>query len=361
MHVKRRRGSEGEHASQNSTAAEQTWYAAPLVAAAKKGRLRRAPRTTSIAEPALFGHLAACERILIAGAGGGFDVYAGLPLAHARWRRGQTVHLANLSFSNLALSDATRLGPSLYEVTAATEGPDAYFPERALARFLAQERLPATVHAFPRVGVRQLVVAYQTLVARLELDAIVLVDGGTDLLMFGDEAGLGTPVEDMTSLAAVGQLPIAHRHVACIGFGIDAYHGVCHSHFLENVAALERDGAYHGTFSVSRHTEEGALYLRAVAHAEQAHDRPASIVNGSIAAALRGDFGDVQVSPRTAESELYVNPLMGLYFTFDLMGVCNRNQYLRQLVDAPSVVHVEAIISDHHQHAPRRPHRLIPH
>lgn len=56
-----------------------------------------------------------------------------------------------------------------------------------------------------------------------------------------------------------------------------------------------------------------------------------------------------------------MNPLMGLNFTFDLMGVCNRNQYVRQLVDAPSVVHVEAIISDHHQHAPRRPNRLIPH
>lgn len=327
----------------------------------KKGRLRRAPRTTSIAEPALFGYLATCERILIAGAGGGFDVYAGLPLAHALWRRGQTVHLANLSFSNLALSDAAQLGPALYEVTAETQGPDTYFPERTLARFLAQEDLPATVHAFRRVGVRQLLVAYQTLVAKLDLDAIVLVDGGTDLLMFGDESGLGTPVEDMTSLAAVGQLPIAHRHVACIGFGIDAHHGVCHSHFLENVAALERDGAYHGAFSVSRHTQEGALYLRAVAHAAQAHEGHASIVNGSIAAAVGGEFGDVQFSRRTEGSELYVNPLMGLYFTFDLMGVCNRNQYLRQLVDAPSVVHVEAIISDHHQHASRRPHRLIPH
>jgi hypothetical protein len=324
-------------------------------------RRRRVPRTTSIAEPALFGYLADCESILVAGAGGGFDIYAGLPLAHALWRRGQIVHLANLSFTRLASSDAERLGPSLYKVVPATAGPDEYFPERALARFLAAEALPSTVYAFPRVGVRQLLVAYETLVTLLDVDAIVLVDGGTDLLMFGDESGLGTPVEDMTSLAVVGQLRIAHRHVACIGFGIDAYHGVCHSHFLENVAALESDGAYHGAFSVSRHTREGALYLRAVAHAEQEHEGHASIVNGSIAAALAGKFGDIQFSRRTAGTELYVNPLMGMYFTFDLMGVCRRNQYLRQLVDAPSVIHVEAIISDHHEHAQRRPHRLIPH
>jgi hypothetical protein len=134
-----------------------------------------------------------------------------------------------------------------------------------------------------------------------------------------------------------------------------------HQSLAERCSEARPVAAYHGAFSVSRHTKEGALYLRAVAHAEQEHDGHASIVNGSIAAALDGKFGDVQFSRRTAESELYVNPLMGMYFTFDLMGLCRRNQYLRQLVDAPSVVHVEAIISDHHAHAHRRPHRLIPH
>ena len=331
------------------------------VAQRRKTSARR-PRdsASTFAEPALFRYLAGCKQILIAGAGGGFDVYAGLPLAHALWRRGQTVHLANLSFTNLSECDARRLTPALSVITPKTIGP-AYFPESALSRFLSAEGLPATVYAFSRVGVRQLLVAYQTLAEQLRLDAIVLVDGGTDILMFGDEQGLGTPVEDMTSLAAVGQLRIAHRHVACVGFGIDAYHGVCHSHFLENVAALERDGAYHGSFSLPRSTSEGALYLKAVAHAERYHANHPSIVNGSIAAALEGKFGDVHFTQRTSGTELFINPLMGIYFTFDLMGLCHRNQYLRELVDAPSVFHVEAIISAHHEHATHRPPRLIPH
>jgi hypothetical protein len=328
----------------------------------RKRTKRRTPTTSepSIAEPLLFRHLADCERILIAGAGGGFDVYAGLPLAHALWRRGQTVHLANLSFTNLHNTDAPTLAPALHVVTPTTTGPD-YFPERALSEFLAGEGLPAIVHAFARVGVRQLLVAYKCLVEQLALDAIVLVDGGTDILMFGDEAGLGTPIEDMTSLAAVGQIRIAQRHVACLGFGIDAYHGVCHAHFLENVATLERDGAYHGAFSVPRNTADGAFYLKAVAHAESHHRQRPSIVNGSIAAAVEGKFGDVQFSERTAGTELFINPLMSLYFTFDLMGLCNRNQYLRELVDAPSVFHVDAIIKAHHHQVARRPARLIPH
>ena len=48
--------------------------------------------------------------------------------------------------------------------------------------------------------------AYRALIAHHGIDAIVLVDGGTDILMRGDEAGLGTPEEDMLSLAAVAGL-----------------------------------------------------------------------------------------------------------------------------------------------------------
>ena len=56
-----------------------------------------------------------------------------------------------------------------------------------------------------------------------------------------------------------------------------------------------------------------------------------SIVHGQIAAALRCNFGDVELSGRTRGSELFVNPLMGVYFTFDLDGLAARNLYLAQI------------------------------
>ncbi|NJP89505.1 hypothetical protein HCN51_08605 [Nonomuraea sp. FMUSA5-5] len=49
----------------------------------------------------LSARLGRSRRILVAGAGGGFDVYAGLPLALSLWGAGKEVHLANLSFSHL--------------------------------------------------------------------------------------------------------------------------------------------------------------------------------------------------------------------------------------------------------------------
>lgn len=274
----------------------------------------------------LFARLADAENVLIAGAGGGFDVYSGLPIALSLLHQGTRVHLANLSFSALAgLPRDSWVAPDVAAITPDTAPHQAYFPERTLARWLALHGYPATVHAFPQLGVQPLRAAYRALVDRLGIDAVVLVDGGTDILMRGDEAGLGTPEEDLTSVAALAALDgVAERLVVSVGFGVDAYHGVSHALVLENIAALDRDGAYLGAFSIPRATREGALYLDAVAHAQhQTPDRP-SIVNGSIAAAVRGDFGDVRFTDRTRNSELFVNPLMSLCFVFDLPGLAAR-------------------------------------
>jgi hypothetical protein len=217
------------------------------------------------------------------------------------------------------------------------------------------------VYAFEKVGARPLASAYRALCNLLDVDAVVLVDGGTDILMFGDEAGLGTPQEDMTSLAAVAQLDIATRLVACIGFGIDAHHGVCHAHFLENVATLQRDGAYLGAFSVPHPSPESDAFIDAVAQAQRQTPGRPSIVNGSISAALQGQFGNAQFTDRTRSSELFINPLMGIYFTFELGGLARRSLYLDRLAHTESIFEVSAVIEAFRHEVWSRPRRVIPH
>jgi hypothetical protein len=69
----------------------------------------------------ILDQLAPCRNILIAGMGGGFDVFCGLPIFFALQERGRSVHLANLTFSPAHLIDGpTRLTPSLVGVTADT-------------------------------------------------------------------------------------------------------------------------------------------------------------------------------------------------------------------------------------------------
>jgi hypothetical protein len=319
----------------------------------------------SLLEPPLFTRLRDARRILLAGAGGGFDIYAGLPLALALRAAGKEVHLANLSFADLyGLDLDVWPAPDVAAIRPGTDARGDYFPERTLARWLELQGLPDTVYAFNRTGVQPLRAAYRALVELLGgVDAIVLVDGGTDILMTGDEHGLGTPEEDMASLAAVhGMTEIGQRLVVCLGFGVDAHHGVNHSLVLENLAALERDGAYLGCVSLPHDSREGALYLDAVAHARTETPTHPSIVNGSIAAALRGEFGDVRFTTRTRNSELFVNPLMSLYFSVDAVGLAERNLYLHRLEHTQLMRQISSIIEEFrdglvHHRAPR----MFPH
>ena len=284
-------------------------------------------------EPVLFQRLKGAGSVLLAGAGGGFDVYAALPIAVALAEAGIDVTFANLSFAPLGTldldawldQDLAMIGPDTYC------REDGYFPERSLARWLGRNGFPPVVYAFPKIGVRPLRDAYRRLISHVGATAVVIVDGGTDMLLRGDESGLGTPAEDMATLAAVAGITGPVKLAASVGFGIDAYHGVNHAEVLENIAAMTADGTYLGAFSIPRHSRPGELYLDAVDHAQAETASWPSIVNGQIAAALRGEFGDIQFTERTRGSALFVNPLMAIYFTFDLDGLAARNLYLAQL------------------------------
>ena len=319
----------------------------------------------SLLEPPFLTRLRDARRVLVAGAGGGFDIYTGLPLALALRAAGKDVHLANLSFAELyGLPAEVWLEPDVAAVRPDTPARGDYFPEHTLATWLDRHGLPATVYAFPRTGVKPLRDAYRALLDHLGgVDAIVLVDGGTDILMRGDEHGLGTPEEDMASLAAVHGLDeVPHRLVASLGFGVDAHHGVNHSLVLENLAALDREGAYLGAFSLPRDSTEGALYLDAVAHAQASTPGHPSIVNGSVAAAVRGEFGDVRFTERTRNSELFVNPLMSVYFCVDGPALARRNLYLDRIEDTVLMRQISSRIEDFRDELPRlRQPRAFPH
>jgi hypothetical protein len=301
------------------------------------------------------------QRVLVAGAGGGFDVYAGLPIYERLRSLGKQVFLANLSFVCLGDTNAQTLTQALYAVEPTTTGADVYFPERTLAQFLSRRGENVKVYAFEKLGVRPVREGYTHLAQSLNLDAIVLVDGGTDILLRGDEAGLGTPAEDMTSLAAVAAMNVPTRIVACIGFGVDAYHGVCHANWLENVAALTAEGAFLGASALLERMPEVRLYLDAVNTADMATSRQPSIVNGSIASAIEGHFGDYHRNSRTQSSKLFINPLMSLLWVFDLAAVARRNLYLDRLMDTETNWDVHLAIVDFCATVRRRPWESIPH
>ncbi|HKX62493.1 MAG TPA: DUF1152 domain-containing protein [Verrucomicrobiae bacterium] len=285
-----------------------------------------------------FNELDGSKNILIAGAGGGFDVFCGLPLFVWLKRAGKTVHLANLSFSELGFCEGERPVPSMVRVLANTGGGSQnYFPEVYLAAWLAARFGETPIYAIERRGARPVRAAYEWMMETLRPDTLILVDGGTDSLMRGDEVDLGTPQEDMASLFAADTVQGPERKfLVCLGFGVDAFHGICHAHFLENAAALIEDGGYLGAWSLMREMEEFQLYSEAIEYVAMRMPRKPSIVNTSIVSAVRGWFGDRHATKRTEGSELFINPLMALYWAFQLNHVARRNLYLNRIGETTS-------------------------
>ena len=200
----------------------------------------------------LFQELETSEHILIAGCGGGFDIYSGIPLMQTLLEMGKKITLANFSFAWLDDTTSEMVMPYCYKINSKDEDQSGrnYFPEKHLCTWLEKQGLEIDVYAFERKSVIPLREAYNYILEKHSIDTVIAVDGGTDCLMFGDEELLGTPQEDVSSLAAVYQSTVEKKYLVSIGFGIDDFHGVSHFRFLENIATLSKDGAYLGLFQL---------------------------------------------------------------------------------------------------------------
>lgn len=108
-----------------------------------------------------------------------------------------------------------------------------YFPEGWLARwFRARRGAARPVYTFAATGVLPYHAAYAVLVERLRPDAILLIDGGFDSLLRGDEHSPGTPLWDALTIAAVSYLDaVPIKLLATTAFGAERWDGISHAQY----------------------------------------------------------------------------------------------------------------------------------
>jgi hypothetical protein len=305
--------------------------------------------TYSIHKIPLFQELEDSQNILLAGCGGGFDIYTGIPLYFALKKLGKNVTLANFSFTWLDETSSKEVCPKCYQIESSDEDLSGrnYFPEKYLKLWLNQNNENPSLYAFDRTGVKPLINSYTFIKEKHEIDTVLLVDGGTDSILFGDEALLGTPQEDMCTIAAVHESGFKKQFLASIGFGIDHFHGVSHFRFLENVAALSKDGGYLGLFQLTKEMPEAQKYIEAINFANVEMYSQPSIVSNSIISALKGEYGDFHATKRTEGSQLWINPLMTIYWCFELDALAKKIQYLEQIKDSVSMGDLNKKLSEY--------------
>jgi hypothetical protein len=280
----------------------------------------------------ILNKLLSCKNLLIAGMGGGFDVFCGLPIYFELKKHGVNAHLANFSFSDIENVDfGIRLTKTLLGVTPKAGRLFPYFPEFHLANWFKEKRNEeVTIWCFHKTGAVPLTENYKILAERLSLDGILLVDGGVDSLVRGDEAEMGTAIEDLTSLYAVNQLTnVNTRIVACIGFG--AEQNLTYAHILENITSLTKAGGFLGSCSLTSQMESYQAYDEAVMFVQGNEFQDSSVINSCIVSAVRGNFGDYHLTEKTKRGHLWISPLMSMYWFFDFECVVKQNKLLPEI------------------------------
>ena len=280
----------------------------------------------------ILNQLKSCKNLLVAGMGGGFDIFCGLPIYFELKKHGINAHLANFSFSDIENVDyGIRLTKTLVGITPKPDRVYPYFPEFHLVNWFKQKRdEDVTIWCFHKTGAAPLTENYKILADYLSLDGILLVDGGVDSLVRGDEAELGTAIEDLTSLYAVNQLSnIPTRLLACIGFG--AEQSLTHIHIFENIASLAKLGGFLGACSLTQQMDSYQAYDDALIYVQSNEFQDPSVINSSIVSAVRGNYGDYHLTEKTKRSKLWISPLMSLYWFFDFDTVVKQNVLLAEI------------------------------
>lgn len=149
--------------------------------------------------------------------------------------------------------------------------------------------------------------------------------------MRGDETGTGTLMEDAISLAAINQLTeVPVRLMGCIGLG--AERDISYAHVLENIAALAEMEGFLGSCSLLKQMPAYQAYEEAVLYTQSQRHQDPSVINSSIVSAVQGHYGNYHLTDKTKGSQLWISPLMSMYWFFDLPVVVKRHLFLRYIL-----------------------------
>ena len=279
------------------------------------------------------------KTVMLCGCGGGFDFVHSLTLYPELRRLGKGVVIGSYSFGDPSeIAEATDVfneaGALARRATAASI-PDGYYgPEVHVCSFL-DRRYPASAPHFVYAyyarafTVPTLTRFYRQLVEAHSVDAIVLVDGGSDSIMAGDEEGLGDPIEDAVSVATVASLDgLKAKVLISIGLGSDRFNHVSDAASLRAIAELTRMGGFLGSLGLEPQAPGSRFYRDCLEHIYRRQGFR-SVLAGTIASAVNGWFGRDEVPPelqqRVRPGELFLWPLMAMLWAFDVETVARRS------------------------------------
>ena len=289
--------------------------------------------------------------VMLCGCGGGFAFLHSLLLYPELKRLGKSVVIGSYSFGdpNRITGDADTIfdrGGAVAKLLTGASRPDPYYgPEVHVCTYLDAiypASAPHSVYAYyaRAFSVPLLRRLYEQLCEAHKIDAIVIVDGGSDSLMASDEERLGDPIEDAVSVCSVALLdPRIVKILVSIGVGTDRYNHVSDAASLRAIADLTKMRGFLGAVSLEPLNPGYRFYRDCLEHIYQGQGFR-SVLSGTIASATEGWFGRDVVPPLVhggvKQGELFVWPLMAVLWAFDVDCVARRSFIAKWIAECES-------------------------
>ena len=296
---------------------------------------------------------ASSHNVLLCGCGGGCDIYTGLPLYKSLVESKKNVFCANITFSDVdKLSKiATQVQELVFQVQyndkvkIGEKYPDNYLPEWWLSKYFTTHKYANSfVYAIFSEGVIPLTKAFEHILTTHDIDTIIVVDGGIDSMMQGDEEGIGSFLQDIATLLTVSQLEIPTKLLITNAWGMEGH--ISHNQFFENVSNLTKTQDFYGCFFFTATSPEGKFYLEVL---KDCFPENSTINIGIIDAMLgcswqeRSKWLEKRLESEKVEYEnmekltlqnWFGCPLSGIYWFFNLEGVAKRLVYRDKIINS---------------------------
>jgi hypothetical protein len=289
------------------------------------------------------------NKFLICGAGGGFDVFAGLPLAYELGLDNcYFANYGNKKFGEVKQYTHPHEGnfyPTLEELAEGDGNLDLWSPGNGPGCRRSYDGgdkpdypecnllAPNGCFTITREGVLSTYGALQGIVSSFDIDSVIMVDGGVDSLMRGDEADAGTVLEDIICLSAANLLSVPNKYLMCLGFGAETEENLNHYRVLENIAAISKRNGLVGTCSLTKDSDAYKYYREQTTNAwggEHYADR-VSHIHSRVIPSVDGEFGNgkdhdmVQAADARVNhdsgNDPFLSPLSGMMWFFNLSSV----------------------------------------
>lgn len=276
----------------------------------------------------LIEQLDGVNKVLLVGAGGGFDLLATLPVYYSLLNEYEVdVELANYSFVHFPdldkINDTVNFQPNVQGATGNIKNRTNHFPEGYLSEYLANGfGRPQNVWMInSKQSMSQLTNCYNNIIKHMKIEAIIACGFGVRSIMTGNEQDCGDMAHTTINLGALNDVSYdIPKVLITTAFELNSRKAVSYFAAMENMSKLIAGNAYYGGFINTKHMASYQFLKSSYEWIATQPEHDTSPLIESFFMSTEGGFG-----PHNVEGTM-CNPIMCQSHIFDLPSVMSINQ-----------------------------------